>query len=209
MKINRDVYLKYVRSCKEDTVLFKEGETGREMYIIISGEVEIRKQTSSSTAKTLTVFREGDIFGEMALIDKKPRSATAVTTRPTRLLVINEALMGSMIGANPDFAAKLIKILSGRLRKANAIIQTLMVTNQQNQILNGLMQYAKESGMSTYKGFRVNVEQFVAWARDHLGIKDAEVQSAVQGFLRRGEVKPSATGKGEILVEPRRGSAAL
>ena len=67
------------------------------------------------------------------------------------------------------------------------------------------MQYARERGVSTFKGSRVGVAQFVAWAAEHLGISDKDVQAVLAQLLKRELVTYSARGKDEILVEPKEG----
>ena len=204
MRVNKEVFARHVKLFSPGKTIFEERDQGNEMYIIIQGEVEIRKTTSSATSKTLIVLHTGDIFGEMALIEKKSRSASAVATQPTKLLVLNEVLFDNMIEQNPDFAKKMIKILSERIRKANYIIQNIMATNRYNQLLDGLYQYTEEHGTSTFKGFRVNTESFAEWASIHLGIPKRDVVSTIDVLLKRGIVNYSAVGKEEILVEPRR-----
>lgn len=208
MKVDRSTFENHVKMFGAGQFIFKENEQGFEMYVIIHGQVEIRKTTGSATSKTLSVLGKGDLFGEMAIIEKKPRSAGAVATQPTKLLVMNEGLYGTMVETNPDFAKKMNRILSERIRKANQIIQELMSTNRQNQIWEGLLAFAKESGVSTFKGYRVNLPVFLRWASEHLGIVEKELQSTLAVFLKRGLVKQSAAGKEEILVE-RRDSAAV
>jgi len=200
MKITKNIYQRYAKAFEPGQVIFKEGEQGRELFIIIEGEVEIRKRTSANTAKTLITFHKGDIFGEMAIVEGKPRSATAIAVTSCRMLVMNEALLDSMLENNPDFAKKMIRILSERIRKANALIQNLTYTNRQNQVMGGLRQYAQEKGISTFKGHRVNVAEFLEWARSHLGIQDREIMGTLQEFLKNKVVEQSALGKGEILV---------
>ncbi len=141
------------------------------------------------------------MFGEMAIIEKQPRSATAVAVQPTRVLVLNEKLYDSMIGSNPDFARKMNKVLSERIRRADAIIQNIMTTNRQNQLWAGLVQYAREKGVATFKGSRVNIEEFTVWAVQHLGMTDKDVQGILAQFLKREVIAYSARGKDEILVE--------
>jgi len=89
MKIDKLMYTKYLKEFKAGRTIFSEGDSGGEMYIIIQGAVEIRKSTTVSTTKTLIVLQKGDIFGEMSIIENKPRSATAITTIPTKLLCMN------------------------------------------------------------------------------------------------------------------------
>ncbi|HVO38008.1 MAG TPA: cyclic nucleotide-binding domain-containing protein [Spirochaetia bacterium] len=205
MKIDKGTYDRHVRLFNAGDVIFRENEEGSEMFVIVEGRVEIRKATGPSTSKTLTVLQKGDMFGEMAIIEKMPRSATAVALQPTRLLVLNEKLYEATVGTNPDFARKMNRVLSERIRRANAIIQNIMSTNRQNQLWTGLAQYAQEHGVATYKGSRVSVAEFTQWAQEHLGMSEKEVQALLAQFLKREVIAYSARGKEEILIAPKAG----
>ncbi len=207
MKLDKGTYEKHLRFFNAGDVIFHENDEGAEMFIIVEGKVEIRKSTGPSTSKTLTVLQKGDMFGEMAIIEKMPRSATAVAVLPTRLLVLNEKLYEHTVGTNPDFARKMNRVLSERIRRANAIIQTILSTNRQNQLWTGLLQYAEEHGVSTFKGSRVNIAEFTAWAQEHLGMSDKEVQGILAHLLKREVITYSARGKEEILVEKKAGAS--
>jgi CRP/FNR family transcriptional regulator, cyclic AMP receptor protein len=201
MKIEKTTFERHVRFFDQGAVIFKENDEGNEMFIIIQGVVEIRKSTGPSSSKILTTLKSGDMFGEMAIIEKQPRSAAAVATLPTKVLVLNEKLYDSMIGSNPDFARKMNKVLSERIRRADAIIQNVMTTNRQNQLWSGLMQYARERGVATFKGSRVRITEFTGWAVEHLGISEKDVQGILAQFLKREIIAFSARGKDEVLVE--------
>ena len=205
MKIDRNTFESHVRLFYQGQVIFRENDPGAEMYLIIQGQVEIRKVTGPSSSKTLTTLQKGDIFGEMAIIEGKPRSATAVAMEPAKLLVLNQKLYDSMVNSNPDFARKMNRVLSERIRKANSIIQNLMTTNRMNQIWAGLVQYARERGVSTFKGSRIGVAQFVAWASEHLGISEKDSQAVLAQLLKRELISYSAKGKDEILIEEKDG----
>ena len=203
MRIDKGTYERHLRFFDAEATIFREGEEGAEMYVITTGRVEIRKATGPSAAKTLTTLQTGDLFGEMALIDRKPRSATAVAVEPTKLLVLNETLFDRMLVSNPDFARRMIRILSDRIRRANQVIQSLMATSRQNQVWAGLVEFAKEHGVSGFKGLRVKAADFVQWALEHLGMSAKDVESLLEVFLRRHIVQYSARGTEEILVEPK------
>jgi CRP-like cAMP-binding protein len=205
MMIEKGTFEKSVRHYDQGSVIFKENDDGSEMFIIIQGVVEIRKSTGPASSKILTTLQKGDMFGEMAIIEKQPRSATAVAVQPTRVLVLNERLYDSMIGSNPDFARKMNRVLSERIRRADAIIQNIMTTNRQNQLWTGLVQYAREKGVATFKGSRVNIAEFMAWAVQHLGMIDKDVQAILAQLLKREVIAFSARGKEEIIVEPKEG----
>ncbi len=201
MKIEKSTFEKSVRFYDQGAVIFRENDEGGEMFIIIQGVVEIRKSTGPASSKILTTLQKGDMFGEMAIIEKQPRSASAVAIQPTRVLVLNDKLYDSMVGTNPDFARKMNRVLSERIRRADAIIQNIMTTNRQNQLWTGLMQYAREKGVATFKGNRVGIADFTIWAVQHLGMSDKDVQGILAQFLKREIIAFSARGKDEIIVE--------
>ncbi len=200
MRISAETYRRHVRQLEAGQVLFQEGEPGREMYVIIEGEVEIRKKTSGSSTKTLSVLRAGDLFGEMALVDEKPRSASAVAVKATRLLVMNEGLLDAMIERNPDFARKLIRVLSERLRKANLLIQSALASSHQSQLLAGVQQFARECGTPSYRGARVSLARLSEWARTRLGIPEKEFEEILPILMHKGALRPSARGGDELIV---------
>ena len=200
MRIPKETCAQYVRTYGPGEVVFREGDQGAEMYLIVEGEVEIRKGTSGSAAKTLVSLHKGDLFGEMALIDHKLRSASAVTSSDTKLLALNAQLFDSMIEQNPDFSRKMIRILAKRVRSTNQIIQTVLSSNRENQIMRGIAEYAAEHGTSTFKGQRLNVEEFLRWASERLGISRSDIRKAMQKLQARGVLDASAKGEGEAIL---------
>jgi CRP/FNR family transcriptional regulator, cyclic AMP receptor protein len=96
-------------------VVFVKGDQGEFAYLVRSGEVEIR-----GAGHAFEVVGSGGLFGEMALIDGGPRSASAVARRATELVVIDKATFGRLLGEVPDFALKVMRLLALRLRVANS-----------------------------------------------------------------------------------------
>ena len=200
MRVSRDVYEQHCRRFPAGAVIFRERDPGSEMFVIIEGSVEISKSTSGGSSKTLIELGKGDIFGEMAVIEKKSRSATATAMAKTRLLVLDEGLFDKSLEGNPDFARKMIKVLSERLRRANLLLQNVLATGRQNQVLDALSEFAAGSGEKTFKGARVNVDRFVEWATAHIGLDDRDIRQAIDGFIRRKQLQTSARGADELIV---------
>jgi CRP-like cAMP-binding protein len=100
-------------------VIFEEGSTGRELYVVLDGEVEIAK--INGTGKTVIVtLGKGEFFGEMAVIDGSSRSATAIAAAPkTRVMRINHARFVYLVSQQPAFALMIMDALSKRLRASN------------------------------------------------------------------------------------------
>ncbi len=106
--------------------IFSEGETGDAMYLVESGRVRVFEGKPGHTT-TLKEFGLGEFFGEMALVDDKPRSASAETLEETTLLVITKESFDSMVLQNPSMALILIQALSERIRVLSAEVEKLRV----------------------------------------------------------------------------------
>ncbi|MDH4128997.1 MAG: cyclic nucleotide-binding domain-containing protein, partial [Spirochaetota bacterium] len=102
------------KSFKDSTMIFCEHEIGDELYIIQQGQVKITKVMDNSE-KTIAILRPGDIFGEMAILDNKPRSASAIAFGDVNVMAVNNENFQAMVTTQPQLATKLITLLSERL----------------------------------------------------------------------------------------------
>ncbi len=125
------------RTFKDNTMVFCENEPGNELYIIQSGRVKITKIVDEEVM--LAVLKPGDIFGEMALLDNKPRSASAITFGDTTLLAINKSNFEGMVQAQPQLATKLIQLLSERIWTAYKQLANLMISDPLGRIYDTLL----------------------------------------------------------------------
>src|SRR3954451_11579457 len=104
-----------------DDIIFEEGSTGRELYVVLDGEVEIAKFSGASKTSIIKLGK-GEFFGEMAVIDGSARSATAIAAAPnTKVMRINHARFVYLVSQQPAFALMVMDALSKRLRAANAV----------------------------------------------------------------------------------------
>jgi CRP/FNR family transcriptional regulator, cyclic AMP receptor protein len=104
-----------------DDIIFEEGSTGRELFVVLDGEVEIAKVGGGSRT-TIIRLGKGEFFGEMAVIDGSARSATAIAAAPnTRVMKINHARFVYLVSQQPAFALMVMDALSKRLRASNAV----------------------------------------------------------------------------------------
>ncbi len=103
-----------VREFKADEVIFERGDAAQELFIIQSGEVEIRLGN-----RLLETVPQYGIFGEMALIDAAPRSATAVAATDVKVVPIGEKQLLFLISNTPHFALNVMRTMARRLRTTN------------------------------------------------------------------------------------------
>ena len=104
------------RAYKSGDIIFREGDRALELFVIKRGEVRIQIGN-----RTVTELPAGSIFGEMALIDDEPRSATAVAASDVELVPVSEKQFLFLVSQTPFFALKVMRVLAQRLRSANKV----------------------------------------------------------------------------------------
>lgn len=137
-------YTKFNRFYRDNDMIFCEHEPGKELYIIQKGRVKISKIVNNNEVM-LAVLNPGDIFGEMAILDNKPRSASAVAWGDVELLAINKANFEGMVKAQPQLATKLITLLSERIWTAYKQLANLMLKDPQGRIADTLLTLAEKN----------------------------------------------------------------
>lgn len=125
------------RNYGDNTMIFYENEPGNELYIIQAGKVKITKIVDEEVL--LAVLKSGDIFGEMALLENRPRSASAITFGDVTLLAINKSNFENMVQAQPQLATRLIQLLSERIWTAYRQLENLMIRDHLGRIYDTLL----------------------------------------------------------------------
>ncbi|MGA8498868.1 MAG: cyclic nucleotide-binding domain-containing protein [Xanthobacteraceae bacterium] len=106
-----------LREFKAGEVIFKEGDAAAEFFVIQRGKVDIRLGN-----RLLGTLGDHDIFGEMALIDAAPRSATAIAATDVKLVPVSEKQFLFLVSRTPYFALKVMRVLARRLRAQNSVM---------------------------------------------------------------------------------------
>ncbi len=123
------------KQLKEGEVLFEEGTTGRELYIIQDGELGVYKDTSEGSIE-LAVIPKGGIIGEMSLLDHQPRSATIKAVSNTEVVVINEKVFQLTLEKAPLWLTSIVKIVVSRLRDANKRVDQSVLRDRERGVIS-------------------------------------------------------------------------
>ncbi|HUU05501.1 MAG TPA: cyclic nucleotide-binding domain-containing protein [Patescibacteria group bacterium] len=127
-------YLFSDRIFQSGETIFEENDTGNSLLVIVSGEVRISQRAELSGEETLTVLKKGDFFGEMALLDDLPRSATAIAQSDTFMLEINREKFLHFVEKDPASGVRILltlaRNLSARLREADNKIKAFVNLSQ-------------------------------------------------------------------------------
>lgn len=138
------------------TVLFRDGERGKEMYVIQTGKVKISKEVRGEE-QTLAVLGAGEFFGEMAILNNKPRSASATVVEESKMLVIDPKTFEAMIKGNTEIAVRMIKKLAQRLEETDQQIESLMLKDSNSRVVHTLTRLADSQGKESAGGIKIDV----------------------------------------------------
>lgn len=194
------LFQKYGRNFPAGTVLFREGDVTRDIFILQGGKVRITKQVRD-IEKLLDVLSEpGEFFGEMSFINNRPRVATATVVEDTRALVIEPAVFEKMLLSNTEIAFRFIKKLAGRLEEADAQIANLLLRDSESRIVHYLV-HLSEGRLSARKHGNdtesITVPAMCGW----LGMKEPEVLDIMAKLTKKGVVSEAQDGRYAIASQ--------
>ena len=147
--VDDDNLLKIANISSEKTyskknIVFHEGDYGDALYIIKSGRIKIAKVAIDGREKTLTILKTGEFFGEMAILDDMPRSATAeAMDNDVKLLAISKNDFERLIIENPSIAIRIMKDLTKRIRQVNEQVQDLAFKDVHGRVASTLFSLLK------------------------------------------------------------------
>jgi CRP-like cAMP-binding protein len=124
-----------IKTYKPQEVVFEEGSTGRELFIVQEGRVGVYKKTPDGEVE-LAYIEKGAVIGEMSLLDNMPRSATVKAIGVTKLMVVNELTFHNALTTVPVWLASIIKIVVSRLRDANKRVDQAVLRDKDRGLVS-------------------------------------------------------------------------
>ncbi len=134
-----------VRTFPKQTVVIHEGDDPTALYVILSGRVRAYLTDAGGKEFVLATHGEGEYFGELALLDDEPRSASVATLEACRLLVLSKSAFQESLAQNPDLALQLIKGLAQRVRRLTQSARSLALKDVFGRITALLQDLAVDS----------------------------------------------------------------
>jgi CRP/FNR family cyclic AMP-dependent transcriptional regulator len=184
------LFERFGREFPAGTVVFAEGDVGNEMYVIQTGKIDITKH-ARDVEKVLVTLGPGAFFGEMAIINQKPRSASAQVVEDARLLVIGPKTFEAMIRSNSEIAVRMIKILAQRLQEADEQIENLMLRDHNSRVVHYLTNLAAK-GKDVPGGILVEVD--LDSIAQKIGLDNAQVQEVLSKLFKAKLIRDAEGG---------------
>jgi len=148
-KLVKDLHLKSYRA---NEIIFHQGDLGQEMFIILTGKVRIYKSSPSGEETTLTILSTYDVFGEFAVIDSKPRSATARAVGDADLLAMSKDRFDIHFEELPGLARGVTNLLTHKLRWTAAYAAAVAQYDAAARLLHILLLYYEKFGQKRTDG---------------------------------------------------------
>jgi CRP/FNR family cyclic AMP-dependent transcriptional regulator len=126
-------------------ILLREGEQSDSLYIILYGKVKIYVCDEDGGEAILNIQGAGDYFGEMALLDDAPRSASAMTMESTRVAIMTKSAFKDCLASHPDIAYNLIRTLTQRVRTLSGNVRNLALLDVYGRVARTLLSLATPS----------------------------------------------------------------
>lgn len=139
------------------TILFRENEMGTVLYFVVSGAIKIYTSNANGESKILSIITKGESFGELSLLDGKPRSATAQVLEDTKLLSLSAKKFNQLLRNNPEISLGIIRQLSERLRETNQQVHDLTYLNNKQRVMKNLLQLASTHGSRSAKTIHIRL----------------------------------------------------
>ncbi|MEZ4270761.1 MAG: cyclic nucleotide-binding domain-containing protein [Myxococcota bacterium] len=170
-----------------DTLIFEEGAPGTSMYVIREGRVKICKQRGKREI-VLAFLGSGEFFGEMALLEGLPRSASAIAVEPSVIVEVNSATFKEMIRRNIEIAVRIMRRLSGRVRELDTRLERVLLDDALERALD-VLRWLLPQGLLEGRWVRIQGAAAHLDITAQAGIPSEQSASIHQSLQRAGVMK--------------------
>lgn len=182
---DKALFEKSGRTFKAGETIFSEAEPGNEMYLIKTGRVKVICSEKKGT-KVLSVLGAGSLFGEMALIEAKPRSATVVAIEKTEVLVLTFSDLEQIISGKPEFLFKLIQVLCNRIRFTTCQVRNYSIKSTSGRTADLLLMLAGGCKSDPRKTDRIKLGVGALEIGQMTGLGSEDINSVLKEFKDTG-----------------------
>lgn len=170
-------------------IIFHHGDPGGLLYIISKGKVKITHSTPEGQEALLAILGAGDFFGELALLDDSPRSATAEAIEATETLTLHREEFMRYIRNNPDFALHVLHTMAQHIRRLNHQISDIFFLDLPGRLARTLLQLADQHGRKTKEGILIDISLTQTDLAEMIGATRVSINKALGRFRRAKWVK--------------------
>jgi CRP/FNR family transcriptional regulator, cyclic AMP receptor protein len=172
------------RSCQRNYTIFEDGDEAQEMFVVRSGRVAVGRRSFDGRESLVALMEEGDLFGEMPLFDKEPRSASARALEPSELLAVPYEVVKASLDDRPELLWDVVGLLAGRLRSTDSALADAVFLDVTGRTAKRLLEL---SGTADEFVMPITQEELAGL----VGASRERVNKAIAAFIRLGWLNQS------------------
>jgi CRP-like cAMP-binding protein len=196
-----------VRTYPAAKVIFREGDPGDSLHIVVEGGVRVAVLSARGEEATVALLGPGECVGDLALLDGRPRSASAIAALPTKTLVVTRGDFIAWLSQRPRAALALLETLSLRVRRMDEALADLAFVELPQRLAKRLLDLASSHpDVQPGRGPGVRIRITQSELASMLGVSRESVNKQLNAFARAGWV---ALGRGAVTVVDRDGLRGL
>jgi CRP/FNR family transcriptional regulator, cyclic AMP receptor protein len=173
-------------------ILFKEGQDGDELYVIVSGKIKLGRTSVDGRDNLLSISGPGEMFGELSLFDPGPRTATATAVAESELIALRNDQLHAFLENRPAVALQMLQALARRLRRTNDNLSDLVFTDVPGRVAKALLDLSNRFGRPAETGILVAHDLTQEELAQLVGASRETVNKALADFATRGWLKLEA-----------------
>ncbi len=184
------------------TVLFREGEPGESLFIVLSGKVKLGRRSTDGRENLVAIMGPSDQFGELSLFDPGPRTATATVVTDARVAKLPKAALQKWVQDRPQIGMQLLRVVARRLRRTNTMLADLIFVDVPGRVAKQLLQLASRFGSVDGGMLRVTHDLTQEELAQLVGASRETVNKALADFAARGWLR--LEGKSVVILDRER-----
>jgi len=182
---------RFSKSYESGDVIISEYEPGNLFYVIQEGDIQLLKNING-THKTIDILHAGEFFGEMAILDNSPRSATCIARGPAKCLVFDKSNFSALVTGNPQMVMVLLKLFCKRIYDQRRMFKILVIKDKNIRVADVFCMYeeltvdgSKGDPSNQMRKFYLNYSDIAHWA----GITLDECHAEVKTYIDRHKIE--------------------
>jgi CRP/FNR family transcriptional regulator len=190
------------RSVARGHVVFREGDPGDRLFVVLDGKVKISRAAADGRENLLAVLGSGEMFGELSLFDPGPRTASVSAITDSTLASLDHDDLRPLLSERPGVAVELLQALAQRLRRTNEAMADLVFTDVPGRVAKALLDLSDKFGMPEAEGIRVRHDLTQEELAQLVGASRETVNKALSEFAHRGWLR--IEGRSVVLLDSER-----
>ncbi|MFQ5973897.1 MAG: Crp/Fnr family transcriptional regulator [Alphaproteobacteria bacterium] len=184
-----------------DEVIFSKGDDGDSLFVILDGRIGIRTVSESGKQLFLNILEQGEVLGEIGLLDGRERTAGAMAMEPSRLLKIDRTDFIPFLERHPKLGLRLMSVLCERLRWTSEIIESTIFLDIPRRLAKRLLALAEDHGGPEDKGTKVSIGLSQEDLANMLGATRESVNKVLRSLQRQGVIRYDRDNI--VILDPR------